>query len=267
MTPPAHDASTGTVSLPALLARLDAAHGATPGALIATDADGTLWEGDVGVDFFEALIDKGAVREAARAARAAEAREAGLPGEGDAVALARALYAAHLAGAYPNERAFAMMAWACAGFRRDELRAFAARVLEARGLEARVRPAMRGVLAWARERGVPVYVVSASPLEVVLAAVDRARLGVEGVAAMTPEVGADGVILPRLAGPVVYGEGKLTALDRARPGARAALLAAFGDSAYDAHLLRAARVPVAVTPAPGLAALAPTIAGMVTLET
>jgi phosphatidylglycerophosphatase C len=257
--------SSPPISVPALLALLDAERRGIPGALLATDADGTLWDGDVGVDVFESLIDAGAVREAAREALAAEARAYGLPCQGDAAAVARALYAAHLAGAYPNERAFAMMAWAGAGFRRDELRAFAAQVLDARGFAARVRPALREVLAWARAHWVPVIVVSASPREVVLAALERAELAVEGVAAMTPAVGPDGVILPRLAGPVVYGEGKLAALEETWPGARLALLGAFGDSAYDAHLLRAARVPVAVTPAPGLAALAPTIARMVTL--
>ena len=94
-----------------------------------------------------------------------------------------------------------------------------------------------------------------------------ARLGIAGdrVAAMTPAVGQDGVLLPRLAGPVVYGEGKLAALDRLCPAARGVLLAAFGDSAYDAHLLRAARIPVAVAPTPALVALAPSIPGLVVL--
>src|SRR6185437_6994743 len=256
---------TDPLSIPALLSRLDAAHAAHPGAVVGTDADGTLWEGDVGVELFEALLADGDVREAAREALVEEARAFGVvvPAGGDATAVARALYEAHVAGAYPNDRAFAMMAWAFAGHTRGEVRACADRVLEARGFEGKLRPALRAVLAWAGERGVPVYVVSASPLEIVLSAAERLGIGADRVAAMTPAVGADGVLLPRLAGPAVYGEGKLTALDRVRPGARDALLAAFGDSPYDAHLLRAAHVPVAVAPSPALTALAHTIPGMV----
>ena len=39
----------------------------------------------------------------------------------------------------------------------------------------------------------------------------------------------------------------------------AKILGAFGDSAYDAEMLRCAGVPVAVTPSAGLLALLPTI--------
>jgi len=258
---------TEPLSIPALLSRLDAAHAAHPGAVVGTDADGTLWEGDVGVELFEALLADGDVREAAREALVEEARAFGVvvPAGGDATAVARALYEAHVAGAYPNDRAFAMMAWAFAGHTREEVRARADRVLDARGFEAKLRPTLRAVLAWAGERRVPVYVVSASPVEIVLAAAARLGIPPDRVAAMTPAVGPDGVLLPRLDGPVVYGEGKLAALDRVRPGGSEALLAGFGDSAYDAHLLRAARVPVAVAPSPGLVALAPSIPGLVLL--
>jgi phosphatidylglycerophosphatase C len=43
------------------------------------------------------------------------------------------------------------------------------------------------------------------------------------------------------------------------------ILGAFGDSTYDAALLRAARVPVAVYPSKGLLDLAPTIPGVVVI--
>jgi phosphatidylglycerophosphatase C len=249
-----------------ILARLDAERVKLPGAGIATDADGTIWDGDVGIDLFEALLAEGGVRDAARGALAEEARAHGVAPDGDANAVAAALYRAYQDERYAPDRAFATMAWVFAGWRRDELSAFCERVLDAGRIEARVRPALRAVLDWARERGVDVYVVSASAREVVVAAAARLGIAAERVAAMTPAVGADGVLLPELAGPIVYGEGKLAALERARPGASKALLAAFGDSAYDAPMLRAARVPVAVTPAPALVALAPTIAGLVVLE-
>jgi HAD superfamily phosphoserine phosphatase-like hydrolase len=258
-------ASTPRATTGEILGRMEAELARLPGAVIASDADGTLWDGDVGIELFEALIAARGAREAAREALAAEARSIGLDAGGDAPALVDALYAAYASDRYAHDRAFAMMAWVFAGWRRDELVAFCGRVLDAGRIESRIRPELRAIFRWAEERGVPAYVVSASPIAVVEAAVARLGLAVARVVAMTPAVDESGAILPRLAGPIVYGEGKLSALEEARAGARGALLAAFGDSAYDAAMLRAARVPVAVTPAPGLAALAPTIEGLVQL--
>jgi phosphatidylglycerophosphatase C len=84
----------------------------------------------------------------------------------------------------------------------------------------------------------------------------------EHVLAVRPAM-KDGRIAPGLEGPLVYGEGKLTVLRAARPDA--AILGAFGDSTYDAAMLRAARVPVAVHPSKGLVDLADTIPGLVAL--
>src|SRR5262245_49380326 len=69
----------------ALVERLDEELGrlASGGrTLVAFDADGTLWSGDVGIDIFEALMRVDGVREAARAALEAEARAHGLPATG-----------------------------------------------------------------------------------------------------------------------------------------------------------------------------------------
>jgi phosphatidylglycerophosphatase C len=251
-----------------IVARMEAELPGLPGAVIASDADGTLWDGDVGIELFEALTARRGAREAAREALAAEARSVGLAldvGGTGAPALTAALYDAYGQGRYPHDRAFAMMAWVFAGWGREELAAFCERVLDAGRIEARVRPELSAIFRWAAERGVPAYVVSASPIAVVEAALARIGIAATGVVAMTPAVDEGGTILPRLAGPIVYGEGRLTALEEKRPGARGALLAAFGDSAYDAAMLRAARVPVAVTPAPGLATLAATIDRIVLL--
>jgi phosphatidylglycerophosphatase C len=264
----ANDAAIPRTQADEILARLHVEAERLPGGVIASDADGTIWDGDVGYDLFETLLAERAVREEAREALLAEAREHGIAVDGDANAVTQVLFDAHNDGRYPHDRAFAMMAWAFAGWRRDELRAFCERVLDQRGLMARVRPGLRAVFAWAKDHGVEAYVVSASPIEMVHAAVERARLGIgpDRVVAMTPAADERGVIQPRLAGPVVYGEGKLYALEGAREGARRALIAAFGDSAYDAAMLRAARIPVAVTPAPPLRALAHTIPGLVMLD-
>jgi phosphoserine phosphatase len=80
---------------------------------------------------------------------------------------------------------------------------------------------------------------------------------------MTP-ASTGGSLEPHIAGPITYGEGKLIAIKEARPSAL--LLGAFGDSAWDAAMLRASRVPVAVRPGPSLIEVAASIPGLVTLE-
>ncbi|WP_437590018.1 HAD family hydrolase [Sorangium sp. So ce1000] len=245
-----------------ILRRIEAAHGAH--AALAFDADGTLWDGDVGIDLFEAFLAGRCARPEAEAALRREAEVYGVAAEGRAHEIASALYAAFNAERYPEDRAFAMMAWAFAGFREDELAAMVDRVLEDKRHAERIRPALLPILDWARSRGVPVYVVSASPRAVIERAVARLGVAPGRIAAMTPAV-REGRIAPELGAPATYGEGKIRALERIFP--ELAVLAAFGDSAYDAALLRAARVPVAVAPSPKLLAVADTIPGLVLLAT
>ncbi|HEY4117382.1 MAG TPA: HAD family hydrolase, partial [Byssovorax sp.] len=192
---------------------------ASADAIVAFDADGTLWGGDVGLDLYEALLDEGGVRDAARDGLAAEARELGLRADGDTLSIVRDLYAAYNEDRWPLARAFAAMAWTFAGWHEAELDAFAARVTVRAKLAARVRPELEPVRAWARERGVDLYVVSASPIAIV--ALGAALLGVPraNVIAMTPAIDAHGVVEPRLAGRVVYGDGKLESLRALRPNA------------------------------------------------
>jgi phosphoserine phosphatase len=177
-------------------------------------------------------------------------------------AVAAALYAAFQAKRYPQDRAFAMMAWAFAGWRVDEVDAFAREVLARRGIEARFHAELRAVLAYCTEHGIEVLVVSASPIAIVAAGAAIAGIDRKRVLAMNPATN-DGHIAPRLDGPIVYGEGKLEALRTARP--TSPILGAFGDSTYDAALLRAARVPVAVYPSKGLLDLAHTIPRLVVI--
>ena len=233
--------------------------GAGPSCL-AFDADGTLWSGDVGIDLFEAALEARAFRPAALGALEAEAEALGLGVRGDANEVARALYAAFLEERYEEAKAFAMMAWSFGGHAEAELAAFAGRVLDEAGLVGRVHAELAPILAWARAEAVPVRVVSASPRAVVVAGAARLGIRAAEVIAMTPAIEA-GVVLPRLAGPVVYGEGKLEALAR-EPGAPM-LLGAFGDSGYDAAMLRRARVAVAVHPKPSLVDVADTVPGLV----
>jgi len=256
----------------ALLERIERAWGGGAAAL-AFDADGTLWTGDVGVDLFEAFLEARGARSEAEEALRREAEAHGVAAEGGAHEIARALYDAFNAERYPEDRAFAMMAWAFAGWGEDEVAAFAERVLEARGIDARIRASLGAVIEWARARGVDVFVVSASPRAIVVRGVRRLGVAAERVFAMTPAV-RGGRLAPELAEAATYGDGKVRALARAVPALAAApfaqgespILAAFGDSAYDAPMLRAARVPVAVAPSPRLTALAGTIPSLIVLE-
>jgi phosphoserine phosphatase len=233
-----------------------------PRPVLASDADGTLWRGDVGETLFVAALREQWLREPARAALAAEAKRFGVPAEGDANAIAGALYQAWRAGVYPDEPAFAMMAWCFAGHTPDEMSALAARVLDDFDPKAQARPAMTAVMAWALERGLPFYVVSASPVAAVVEAIGRLGSSADWVVAMEPVV-AGGVLGTRLGTRATYAEGKLA---RLRERTAAPLLAAFGDGYYDAEMLAASMVPVAVCPTPRLRERCAAIAGVVTIE-
>ncbi|UQA60964.1 HAD family hydrolase [Polyangium aurulentum] len=231
-------------------------------AVLAFDADGTLWSGDVGEDLFHALLHEGALRDDARGALAEEARLFGVPDDGDATALARALYDGYTAGKYPEDRVFAMMAWCSAGFTIDEARAYAEGIVARGKLGDRLHRFLEPVLRWAEAERVGVWVVSASPRWIVEIGVAKLGIPAAQVVAMEPRIEGDR-IAPSLAGPPVYNEHKPVALFAARPGAE--VLGAFGDSSYDVPLLRASRVPVAVRPKPGLLARAAEVPQLVAI--
>jgi phosphatidylglycerophosphatase C len=230
--------------------------------VLATDADGTLYRGDVGEAMFETALRERLLRPEALDALAAEALRYGVDPSGDPSALGAKLYDAWRAGHYPDEPAFAMMTWTYAGYAPEELADLARRVLDEFDIATRARPEMMAVLEWGRERALPLYVVSASPIAVVLEATDRLGLGGDRVVAMEPAL-AGGRLAPRLATPATYAEGKLA---RLRQRTAAPVLAAFGDSYYDRALLEAAAVPVAVSPSPELVDIIPSIAGCIVLE-
>jgi phosphoserine phosphatase len=230
--------------------------------MLAFDADGTLWSGDVGIDNFEALLEKEAILPAAGSMLRDEAAECGLPSAQNPTAQARILYEAYARDAYPEDRAFLMMACAFAGYREDEVRSFAAGVAAATGLEARVHAEVLPIIAWAARRGVPRYVVSASHALVVKSCIERLGLPIDGVFAMS-QAAEQGRLVARIEPPVTYGAGKTEAL---RAGAASkTLLGAFGDSAFDLHLLREAQLAVAVRPKAGLRSRAAECTGLVEL--
>jgi len=242
--------------------RLSAARAALPPeerGVLAFDADGTLWSGDIGIDLFEALVGARAVRDEALEALRVEARDFGVEAKGSATDIAIALYHALEAGTYPEVRAFAAMAWLFAGFSMSEARDFAANVVRERDLEGRLHRFLTPILAWAERENVAVWVVSASPRWIVEIGVALLGIPPEKVVAMTPRMSGDR-IEAALEGRPVYGPDKPIAFREACPSGT--LLGAFGDSSYDASLLASSRVPVAVRPKAGLLARAAEIPGL-----
>ena len=230
--------------------------------LLAFDADGTLWSGDVGIDNFEALLERGAVLSAAASTLREEATACGLLIADDPTAQARILYQAYERGAYSEDRAFRMMAYVFAGYRAEEVRRFAAEVARATGLRDRMHREVLPIVAWASRRGVLRYVVSASHAVVVESSIEQMGLPIDGIFAMA-QIEEQGRFSARIVEPATYGAGKTAALSARVQGK--ALLGAFGDSGFDLHLLRAARLAVAVRPKPELRARAAECSGLVEL--
>jgi phosphatidylglycerophosphatase C len=252
-----------------VIERLAAAREKVPAgaqALLAFDADNTIWKGDVSEDVFEALLTEEAVRPAAAEALARLAAEVGVGVGLPPAAMARALHDSwekQLTPSCPEEAVMAMMVWIYAGFTLDELVAFSDRVLTRATIRDRIRPEVRQIVSWAHANGVEVLAVSASPRTVVEVGVRHLGIGPERVLAMTSKV-EGGVIQPEIAGVFVYGEGKATAVEQARPGA--VLLGGFGDSGYDAALMRMSAVPVAIAPGPSLLSAAKDVPGIIELD-
>ena len=219
-----------------------------PGAF-AFDADGTLWSGDAGEDFLFALLERKLVLTEAMEALEREARSCGIDSTGlSATELARKLFDAYTAGAYPEEHICRVTAWACAGYTEASARNMAHGFLVDAKLPARILPETAEIMRFAAARGVSVYVVSASPEHVVAAGIRLAGLPCTRVFAATPQY-ALGRMIPRTNEPIPYGPGKRTILqaELAQTGG-GELLAAFGDNVFDLPMLEVARFGVAVRP-------------------
>jgi phosphatidylglycerophosphatase C len=111
-------------------------------------------------------------------------------------------------------------------------------------LAGRIRPAMTDQLAWHRQQGHRLVLVSAS-LDVYLEPLGE-RLGFDGVLATGLEVDGDGRLTGRLQGPNVRAQEKVVRLRQwlaSHLGDAPVELWAYGDSAGDRELLAAADHP------------------------
>jgi phosphatidylglycerophosphatase C len=245
-------------------ARIAEAARAEPNGVVATDADGTLWSGDVGDDLFDAFLEHGRVEAAALEAIRRNARDHGFSDAGTGPDVARRLYAAYREGRFPEPQICELMVWCFAGWTEREVAAFARDVVDGSGIEGRQQVELLRVLDLVRGAGIDVVLVSASPVAVVLEAAARVGFDRNHVVAACPRY-EGGVMLADVDHPIPYGAGKVTRL-RERIGESCPLVAAFGDNVFDVALLASARVPVAVRPKPGLRERAPEVLGLVELS-
>ncbi|HEX2730741.1 MAG TPA: haloacid dehalogenase-like hydrolase [Polyangiaceae bacterium] len=220
-----------------------------PGAL-AFDADGTLWSGDVGDDLFRWGLEHELFRAPALPALQTLASEHSVALQGNAGLQAQSLFEAFEQGRLPARSAYEMMVWAFAGWSIQELHLEVDQMLRATNLRERLFEPLGDVIAWARQRALPCYVVSASPIFVIERAVRVLGFEPEHLAAGEPMRSSEGIIAPHLAAPLPYLDHKVDAFRRIAPGAR--LLCAFGDSGFDLPLLQTADLAVAVRPKKGL---------------
>lgn len=252
-----------SLSASGVIERLTELGAGSAAGVLAFDADGTLWSGDVGEDVFELAVNRGLLREDAADALRHEATRYDLSSAGSANEIAERLFEAYLARAYPEREVCAMMSWCYAGFSRSELLELARHAFAETDLADRLHRELEPIFEFARSAGLRTVVVSASPEPIVRAAVELWAIGAEHVTACRAAEEAER-ILPSLAAPVPYAEHKPVAL-RALVG-EAPLLGSFGDNVFDIELLRAARLGVAIRPKPALRVRLPELEGLFLLE-
>jgi phosphatidylglycerophosphatase C len=246
-----------------LHARLEAVFAESTEGVLAFDADGTLWSGDVGEDVFHLAVKSELLLEPARAELARIAEHYGLSSSGTPSQIALRLFDAYLSGIYPERDVCSMMSWCYAGWSLDDLRRHARRAFAETHLAGRLFLGFEWVFELARKRGIRAMVVSASPQAVVEEAAAHWNVRPEDVIACRPATEGER-ILPSLAAPVPYAAEKPAALARATGGR--SVLASFGDNVFDIELLRTAQLAVAVRPKPGLRARLAELPGVVVLE-
>jgi len=221
------------VELPEALAGALAGEGAArfwerlngPPGLAAFDADGTLWDGDVGEEVLQELIREGALIDPPEDPYGLyERRVRRDPADG-----------------------FSFAAALMHGLSEAKVQEVSERVFGER-FASQIYPAVRFCVEWMVARGWQIYVVSASNRWSVEVGVAHLGLPASRVIAVDLDVEA-GVLTDRVRTPVPTLEGKPTLL-RAIAGRDADV--AFGNSVLDLPLLLAAALPVAVGfPYPG----------------
>lgn len=232
-------------------------------SVLAFDADGTLWSGDVGDDVFRFAVEHGRLREAARAELERQAQTRGFESSSDVNATAKRLFDAYVAGEYPEREMCELMTWCYAGHTRSEMRALVRDALRATAHAERLHRELEPILEFARGRGLRTVVISASPRDAVELAARAWGFSADDVVASTPRLRAD-VILPEMNGAVPYAAAKCSA-GRALFGT-AHWLASFGDNVFDLEMLKEAELGIAVRPKAALQARLGEVPGLLLLD-
>jgi phosphoserine phosphatase len=249
-----------------LLLEIDQAAKLDPKGIVAFDGDGTTWSGDVGEEFFHAVLERNDFRAPVLPALRAEAQSFGIaaeePGPDEALRIARRLFAAYQADRFPEERICEVIAWSVAGWTTSELASFCTELVKTTNVRSRIHPETQAVLEGARRHGIPCYLVSASPQAVVEAAAAIVGIAPSHIVAARPAI-EDGEVRPWAARPIPYGAGKVhNLLARAKDHGAGDLLAAFGDNAFDVDMLQHAKIGIAVRPKDRLRARASEVRGL-----
>lgn len=197
----------------------------------AFDCDGTLWSGDAGENFFDWEIRTGVV-----------SASVGL--------LMRARYAEYKAGKISEDDMCGEMVQLHKGLREDDVLRLCNEFFE-QNFASRIFPEMQQLISELQKSGCDVWAVSSTNEWIIREAMKHFGIPREKILAAAIEVDA-GVVTDRLIR-VPSGIGKPQAILEVigRPPD-----AAFGNSRWDAEMLRIARYAVAVNPNPDLETLA-----------
>lgn len=235
--------------------------GATHRPVIATDADGTLWEGDIGDDLFVEALSHYPIGPVAREGLSRGAVEVfGTEGPADPRELALAFIAAYRSGRMSIERICDLQAESLGDRPVEEFDRLVATV--AGRVAARIRPAVRVIVEEAERAGVAVHVVTGSLGLAVATTLRLAGLSHASASGGTLAV-RDGRVLPSLVGPIPLHAGKVTALQAV--GAWPPALG-MGDGAWDSTFLRGCAVPLLVHPGAALLDAMASTAGVMILR-
>jgi HAD superfamily phosphoserine phosphatase-like hydrolase len=195
------------------------------------DCDGTLWSGDAGEGFFDWELKRGVVSE-------------------EVVRWARARYAEYRAGKVSEDDMCGEMVQMHKGLREEDVLRLSREFFE-ENFVPRIFPEMRQLITELQKTGCDVWAVSSTNEWTIREAMKHFGIPRENILAASVEVD-NGIITDRLIR-VPSGIGKPQAILEVigRPPD-----AAFGNSRWDAEMLRIARYAVAVNPNPDLETLA-----------
>lgn len=198
------------------------------------DADGTIWAGDVGEDFFAFFVRERLLHRSMRdpVRRWLDAQQLA-PGQSATAGLTEFLRA-YEAGTGHSLDAYEMMVWLMAGHRVQDL----APLCEAKAFyyaSTRVFPEIRSLFERLPALGVTPYIISASNQYSVRGGARLLNLPTAQLRAIRLQVGDDGVLTDVVERPAPLDQGKVDVAKELTGGRRPLL--AFGDSVYDLPML------------------------------